>query len=286
MADTKISDLAAVTDVLATDEYVLARSGATKKIDASDLTTGIAALNPVDASDVAIVDTGSYYSGSNVEAALQEVAASVGAGGGSTDGWVADTATWTYASASTFTVTGDVTATFQKGTRLRFIQTTDKYAVVVASSHSAGTTTVTIAVNLDYTIANAAISATYYSYAASPQGYPGWFSFTPTYTGFSSAPSAGSMRYSVIGRQITITHAQNAGTSNATGFTMTIPVTAPQTVAITSVRVFNNGAFTAAAGLFAVTSGTAVADLYRDGSGLSWTASGAKTVGYSVTFEF
>ena len=37
MADTKISDLAAVTDVLATDEYVLARSGATKKIDASNL---------------------------------------------------------------------------------------------------------------------------------------------------------------------------------------------------------------------------------------------------------
>lgn len=43
MADTKISNLSAVTDVLGTDEYVLARSGATKKIDASDLFSEIAA---------------------------------------------------------------------------------------------------------------------------------------------------------------------------------------------------------------------------------------------------
>lgn len=41
MADTKISDLAAVTDVIGTDEYVLARSGATKKIDAADLIGGV-----------------------------------------------------------------------------------------------------------------------------------------------------------------------------------------------------------------------------------------------------
>lgn len=41
MADTKISDLAAVTDVLGTDEFVLARAGDTKKIDAVDLVSGL-----------------------------------------------------------------------------------------------------------------------------------------------------------------------------------------------------------------------------------------------------
>lgn len=41
MADTKISALAAVTDVLDTDEFVLARSGATKKIDGVDLRAGV-----------------------------------------------------------------------------------------------------------------------------------------------------------------------------------------------------------------------------------------------------
>jgi hypothetical protein len=43
MADTKISDLAAVTDVLGTDEYVLARSGDTNKITAADLGAGLVA---------------------------------------------------------------------------------------------------------------------------------------------------------------------------------------------------------------------------------------------------
>lgn len=37
MADTKISDLTAVTSLVGTDEFVLARSGATKKITATDL---------------------------------------------------------------------------------------------------------------------------------------------------------------------------------------------------------------------------------------------------------
>lgn len=46
MADQKISDLTAVTDVLTTDEYVLARSGDTNKIVGQDLADGLAALMP------------------------------------------------------------------------------------------------------------------------------------------------------------------------------------------------------------------------------------------------
>lgn len=42
MADTKISNLAAVTGLIGTDEFVLARSGDTKKIAASDLATAFA----------------------------------------------------------------------------------------------------------------------------------------------------------------------------------------------------------------------------------------------------
>ncbi len=91
---------------------------------------------------------------------------------GDVSGWTASTDTWVYASASTFTIAGvDRTAIYTKGTRLKFTQTTAKYAVVVSSAFSTNTT-VTIAVNNNYTIANAAISANYYSYQASPQGYP------------------------------------------------------------------------------------------------------------------
>lgn len=253
MADTKISDLSAVTDLIGTDEYVLARAGATKKIDASDLASEILALG----------GTGS-----------------VGA-----DGWTTDSDTWTYASASTFTVSGDVEARFAKGTRIKFTQTTVKYAVVLGAVHVAGTTTVTIGVNLTYTIANAAISATYYSYQASPQGYPSWFPFTPTYTGFSSPPAAGSLRYAVIGNMITIAHIQNTGTSNTTGFTMTVPAVAVG-LPVGAARTYNNSTFPAAAGFVSISTGTAVADILRDGAAAAWTASNLKTVAFELTYEF
>lgn len=105
-------------------------------------------------------------------------------------GWIPSGDTWTYASASTFTIAGvDRTAVYTKGTRLKFTQATVKYAVVVSSSFSTNTT-VTIAVNTDYTIENAAITAPYYSYQASPQGYPVFFNWTPTFSASGSMTTA------------------------------------------------------------------------------------------------
>jgi hypothetical protein len=102
---------------------------------------------------------------------------------GNVDGWIADTDTWVYVSASTFKIEGkNVTTKFPKGTRLKFTQTTAKYAVVTASSFSTDTT-VTIAVNTNYTIDNADITSPNYSYQENPQGYPDWFSFTPSIAG-------------------------------------------------------------------------------------------------------
>jgi len=53
---TKLSDLAAVTDVLGTDEYLLARSGDSNKIEASDLATGLSALAPPPAGAMELLD--------------------------------------------------------------------------------------------------------------------------------------------------------------------------------------------------------------------------------------
>ena len=117
-------------------------------------------------------------------------------------GWNPAGETWTYASASTFTVPGNVTTKYTKGTRLKWTQTTVKYGVVIASAYSSPNTTVTIAVNTDYTIANATISANYYSYAANPQGYPGWFSWTPVWSG--TGGSAGTFASTNYGTQFMI----------------------------------------------------------------------------------
>ncbi len=124
------------------------------------------------------------------------------------DGWTPAAETWTYASASTFTVSGNQTVKYSKGTRLKFMQTTTKYAVVVGSSYSSPDTTVTILINSDYTIANAAISANYYSYAVNPQGYPGWFAVVAPTTwmnlddGSGGAPTVTSFRQRVDGNTL------------------------------------------------------------------------------------
>lgn len=135
-----------------------------------------------------------------------------------TDGWILANETWTYASATTFTVAGDVTAKYSKGTRVKFTQTTVKYGTVASSSYSAPNTTVTLIGNSDYSIANASISANYYSYSLNPQGFPAYFNFTntirvtggtvPTYT-------TGIYRFQTAGSTITVFY-QSVNTTGGT----------------------------------------------------------------------
>lgn len=140
------------------------------------------------------------------------------------DGWITPDETWTYASASTFIVPGDQTAKYTKGTRLKFTQTTVKYGTVASSSHSTGTTTVTIIVNTDFVLANAAISANYYSYAANPQGYPAFFNYTATTSGYSGG-TVNVSRFSVIGARVTVEYCYTlAGAGVSGGILIGVPV--------------------------------------------------------------
>lgn len=102
------------------------------------------------------------------------------------DGWLSSNATWTYVSASSLTISGDVTAFIKKGTKLKFTQTTVKYFVVLTSTYVAPNTTITVAINTSYTIANAAISAKYSSNFDNPAGFPQRFNFTPTWGGLTA----------------------------------------------------------------------------------------------------
>lgn len=153
--------------------------------------------------------------------------------GGSSDGWTSAATTWTYASASTFTVSGDVTTVYRTGTRLKFTQTTVKYAVVVSSSYSAPNTTVTIAVNTDYTIANAAISSNYYSYELSPAGYPTYFNFTPTWTALTAGNGTTVARYALEGKKV------RGEVSFTFGTTSSVSGQIKMNLPVTSSNVFN-----------------------------------------------
>lgn len=55
MADQKISELTAVTTLNDTDEFVLARSGTTRKITKADLATEVGGTGSATANDVNLI---------------------------------------------------------------------------------------------------------------------------------------------------------------------------------------------------------------------------------------
>jgi len=102
-------------------------------------------------------------------------------------GWILIADTWTRTGNHTFTIAGDVTTTYRKGTRVRYKQGgAYEYGVVISSSYGAPNTTVTLATNDDYAMAAGALTDTYISYVENPEGYPEWFNYTPTYSGSAS----------------------------------------------------------------------------------------------------
>jgi hypothetical protein len=209
---------------------------------------------------------------------------------GNLSGWVLATDTWVFASASTFTIAGaDRTALYSKGTRLRWTDSGGtKYGVVVSSSFSTNTT-VTIAVNTDYVIANSAITNPSYSYDVNPQGYPGWFNYTPVFTGFSVNPTNVTARFNIIGTLCHVLFGTGTpGTSNSTAFTITAPVA---TAALTNKQpqshaiVADNGTTLTTPGLVVITSGSSTFNVYKDFSSAVWTASGGKLANFGITYD-
>lgn len=85
-------------------------------------------------------------------------------------GWLPTADTWTYASATTFTISGvDRTSIFTKGTKLKLTNdSATKYFYVVSSAFSTDTT-VTVTGETD--LANSAITNPFYSYNDCPQGF-------------------------------------------------------------------------------------------------------------------
>ena len=98
-------------------------------------------------------------------------------------GWISANETWTYASADTptytFTVAADVTTKYSAGMKIMFTQTQVKYGIITAvSTFSGGNTTITVLMSMtsgtvdNSGLANAAISANFYSTMKAPYSFP------------------------------------------------------------------------------------------------------------------
>ena len=173
------------------------------------------ATTTVDVSAATAPSSGQVLTATGASAATwQTPASSVG-----TDGWTTVSDSWTYASASTINVPSGAASTYAVGDRIKFTQTTVKYGVI----KTVADTLLTIIVNTDYALVNAAISSIYYSRLPAPVGYPTWFAYTPTYLGYSANPT-GSAYFSVVGRTCFVdTGSLTAGTSNAATLAIGLP---------------------------------------------------------------
>lgn len=197
------------------------------------------------------------------------------------DGWSsAQGETWSYASATTITVPNG--ALYQKGDILKFTQTTVKYFYVVSISGN----TLTVVSNdggATVVVANAAITANYFSRQLNPLGLP-VFLWTPSYTGFSANPTVSMAKFWCAGGIVFAEYVGgNNGTSNATGFTISLPIASAATVNIIPIHMgADNGANVATGinGALAPASATLTLSKALGGGGADWTSSAAKNVYY------
>jgi hypothetical protein len=199
-------------------------------------------------------------------------------------GWFAGISTWVYASATTLTVSATEAASMSVGTKLQLTQTTVKYFYVTGVSG----TTITVTGGSDYTLASAAITSPSWSNATSPVGFPTWFTYSATFAGFSVNPTGVFSRFKIEGRSCTVAHYETAaGTSNATTFTISLPVTAATISGanwLVLCSVANSGSF--AAGIAAVSSASTVMGFGKDVSNNNFTNSGLKQcLGVELIYE-
>jgi hypothetical protein len=203
-------------------------------------------------------------------------------------GWLAVLDTWTRTGNHTFTITGDVTAKYRKGTKVRYKDGGSyEYGVIASVSFAGVTTTVTLITNTDYAMAAATITDNHISYIENPEGFPHYFDWDAAPAGFSAVPTGQTYRWHVKGKTIFCEYVElTNGTSNATTFTATGPVTPLQGVTAVGGTLVDNGALRTVAGRVTMGAGSTAIAFRTDMANGAWTnANGKRAVCY-WSYEF
>lgn len=202
-------------------------------------------------------------------------------------GWLPSGETWTRASATTFTISGDKTGKYQKGDKLKLTQTTAKYFNVILTAYSSPNTTITVTGGSDHSLVDAAITSPCYSKSQNPQGFPSMFNWSPTLYGFSSDPTSSTYKFCLAGTKCFVEVQQGGdGTSDQTYFRITVPIDAaiPGAVGLW-MYAKDNGSAVTAAGSISIVDGTP--DYFRVNKTLAsdgWTAANAKRARFLVNY--
>lgn len=208
-------------------------------------------------------------------------------------GWIPTGDTGTYVSTTSFTVSGNKTSTYKAGIKITWVQNSVTYYNYVASSTYSSSTTVNIcpsSTGAAYkTSANdnniqSGVSMTSISVSddPAPSGFPPYMLYIPTWTGFSSAPTAAAAFWSTGGGNVYITF-NGVGVSNATACTMSIPFSRTYGVYF-PIMICDNTVWQGTLGAFDFTTGTTVVALYKTLASPNFTSSGQK--GWNGTAQY
>lgn len=197
-------------------------------------------------------------------------------------GWIERSETWTRTGNHTFTISGDVTATFRKGTKVRYKDGGSyEYGIVISSSYSAPNTTVTLAANSDYAMASNPTDRAI-SFVENPEGFPTSFSIATTTSITSSAGSLSNIvvavaKIAIIGGEIKFWFdvTFDLGSATALSIFASLPVTpAFATAFVARCRDASSGAVPVGLGAAGAPYGTT----WRLLSGSNWSVGNTKRI--------
>jgi len=275
MADAKITALTELTsadgaDLLAVVDDV-AGTPTTKKITLTNIAAWLAALTQT--------------------LTNKTLTSPIITGGMSWNGWI-PTSALTRVSDTTATLVGDWTDRIQKGDKLWWLSNSaSRWNYVVAISYSAGTGLTTITITSGY-VSSAndsrfesghSLTAPYISHGGGV-GHPDVMSFDPTLTGFSANPTF-TASFSIKGLmcQYRFTCSTN-GTSNATGFDVSLPVTSGGLLWKVVSQVVDNNVVQVGIGYIATGTPTVVR-LKATIAEANFTSSGNKSANFEIFYS-
>lgn len=153
---------------------------------------------------------------------------------GSNTGWVMSDKTWTYSSATSFSVSGDARLYISKGDKIKLTQGgATKYYYVTGLTYSSPNTTITILGDYNTStssyinLINSTITDCYYSHEANPIGFPYAFNFSPTFVGMQVGSYV--YKYNIQGNVVNIrfSFVWGAGTPSGGNFSISLPISNP-----------------------------------------------------------
>ena len=114
-----------------------------------------------------------------------------------------------------------------------------------------------------------------------------WTPFTAACCGFATVPANPPSRYMRVGKMVIATHDSLTalGASNATSFTLTLPVAPANRNFEGYIQFTNNSVLSTAPGLIEIAGGSSTAALYTDWSGAAWAGGNNKGARFTIVYE-